>query len=186
MMIKKKLRSVIAYLFAVIFFNQEVFAEKEFLEQEDCRSEKIGITECVVRSPEVTVKNIVCSDEKSEREKTQKLDFEIIPEVKQGVVTFEFCNAEKELVTVLSIDPSGLTFAEHLEPRLPFDIKPEQCMAVTVQGHEKGGFDCSGEYGFGYHFISESKQLDGIGGFVPLLNIKEPETDIEQETERVK
>lgn len=146
-------------LVAISIFTQEVFSD-ELPEQADCRARPEGITECVIRPPEVSVSNPICSDE-----------------LERGTATFELCNDEDVKVTVLSIDPSGLTFAEHLSPRLPFKIKPAECVVVSVQGVEGGGFDCTGDYGFGYDLVGQFKLLEGTNGFVPLFNQKKPEAE---------
>lgn len=109
-------------------------------DQTDCRVGNKYYEGCITRPPEVTVPSYNCQPES------------------WGAVTFELCNMEQEPVRVLAIDPSGQTFAEHVSPKLPLKIKPNACVKMSARGLEGRGFDCSGDYGFGYDVESQSKK----------------------------
>ena len=103
---------------------------------------------CDARAPEVTSKNVACVAD--------------IP----NSVSFVLCNHELEAVTATSINPTGQLFATHLSPPFPFTIQAGECVLCTAQGVSNTEFDCSGNFGFGYEFTSESGLLEGTAGAV--------------------
>ncbi len=150
----------------------------------DCLKPNSGEKECIPQPPNIEIKNLICNAEKL------------------GFVTFELCNIESEPVVALEIDPSGKNFMQQIEPRLPLTIEPEMCVDITVEGIErrdtiescdikgtfclkvyadkKPGFDCSGNYGFGYNFTSDLEYLKGMSGIVSLYNPKPREEENDQ------
>ena len=81
---------------------------------------------------------------------------------------------------------------QQLYPELPLSIASNMCVEITVAGIEQrrtiddchpestlclqthakmtDGFNCSGDYGFGYIFQSESENIQGLSGFVSLYS----------------
>ena len=59
------------------------------------------------------------------------------------------------------------------------DCNPESAFCLQAYANKKPGFDCSGEYGFGYNAISESGILEGMSGFVSLYSppMREPKNE---------
>ena len=109
-----------------------------------------GEVTVVPRAPEVEAQNATCT------------------QGTPSVVSFDLCNLEAEAVTVLGIDPGSTYQAVHLSPSLPFTISTGECVSCMAEGATEQIFDCSGQFGFGYEFTSESGLLFGISGSVPL------------------
>ena len=142
-----------------------------------CLTKESSPSECIPISPRVTVEELVCSDGS------------------MGIAKFQLCNQEAYPVTALSIDPSGQNFAQQISPSLPVSIEPKACVNVVVTGinrkdtiddcnpeskfcmeayarQKKPGFDCTGNYGFGYDFETEVAYVQGKSGFVSLFDPK--------------
>ena len=168
----------------LLFCVSSVFAQDELSEEAEteqspdpCLKSETAPSECIPVSPRVIVEELVCTAGDN------------------GVARFQLCNQEVFPVTALSIDPSGQNFAEQITPSLPTTIRPESCINVMVKGidrkdtinncnpeskfcmkayarEKKPGFDCSGDYGFGYDFETESYLIHGKSGFVSLYDPK--------------
>jgi hypothetical protein len=168
-------------LFAIILVNSSTFAEEETVDstENECFDPRTQQWECVPKTPNIIANELTCSDQD------------------KGRARFKLCNYEREPVTAVGIDRSSQNFMIQTDPTLPFTIESGQCIESSVQGidrkdtvescdpeskfclavnaKKKSGFDCSGDYGFGYDFENDSKSLVGLSGLVSLTKPKEEE-----------
>ncbi len=175
----------LSIFFTAVFAQDDPPSDEEIeVTESDCSELNAPQSECVPQSPKIEISDLTCLAEGI------------------GIAKFSLCNLENISVTALSIDSSSQNFVTQLTPKLPMEVEPEMCIKVVVKGikrkdtiddchpeskfclkayaNKNPGFDCSGNYGFGYNFSSDSEYLKGMSGFVSLYNPKPKEEENDQ------